>query len=132
MKSNFLSDAFLLSATAALAAQPDYAVSCSPQFHYQGQATNIKVARGNVAALNVSFAYGSLAGSSINAYVVKKTESADLTYEYYRGTGFSMTVNVQTSRANVNAKVNGKLVKINDLLCQFSEMKPHPGVTIGN
>jgi len=136
MKSYLLSFAFLLSGATALANtkvnQPDYAVFCSPQFHFQGQVTNINVARGDVKALKVSFAYGSMAGVSTTAYVVKKTESANLTYEYYRGAGFSMTVNVQTARANVNAKVNGKMVKLQDLLCQFNELTPHPGVTMGN
>ncbi|HWU42822.1 MAG TPA: hypothetical protein VN132_05260 [Bdellovibrio sp.] len=112
---------------------PAYAVKCSPQIPFQGEVATVVIPKGPRDSLNVKFYYGNIMGSVTSSYVAQKSESADYTYEYYQGQGFSLTVNTRTARANLNAVVNGNAVELRDLVCKFNEKTPLiPGVTMGN
>ncbi len=108
------------------------AISCGPQIPYQGQKLVVTVDRGDVNALKVVLVTGDLRGVVTVGYLVKKTESQDLKFEYFKSADFSMVVDADTARANLKAKVNGEVKEFNNLKCVFNQFLPHPGVTMGN
>lgn len=120
--------------TQAFALDANMAVECSPKIKFQGEVASVKIQKGPVASMAAEFTYGSIQGSATYPFTVSKTESTDLKTEIYRdqNLAFDLEIDVEAQTATLKTRVNGHLIRLQNLSCQFNELDRHPGVSMGN
>jgi hypothetical protein len=103
---------------------------CYHQIRSQGDVSGVTViGRGNAQA---TLTYGNFQSSQTQTYQVVESESKDFHQILYKGVGFSMVVDVETSRANLKATIGNENIHMSDLKCDIHTFDPYPGVTMGN
>ncbi len=107
------------------------AVTCTAKIPFKGEVLNVSVERG-VKNVSAAFELGYLGNIKSQEYTVNKTLSADLRDALYKGKGFTLSVDTAAKTATLKAKLDNKWVHLPNLICEFNEFDPKPGVTISN